>query len=588
MSEQLLEDHHDNGGDGAYRCGERDPRLREDDVFKVEDKLLRDKGRACQEEDGSELWDCDKSLAVAFSGGGVRSGAFMSGVLWALAEQGHLRNVTHLSAVSGGTQASASYASFILRRPRLPGESIDRWHCRIVSDLIQRSQRNAGYILSFAGNLWKTPDDGSSPVPRIFDGFLFIAVILSILIGAPVLFFTFYIVLGTFFLETMYGGALRSLFCGDFLPGHAKAGEALGFQEIAGWLIVSLRRTIIAQISIIILKPLFRKSGPHYRRYLVWQSLWYFSRFVFFVILMIFITLIMAYWAQTYEYSKYTYTPLPVKRWCIEYVDKQAFFTRSHGEQLCSDSIINFPSVNADNATAWYEMPGIRAMLANWTDEIKNHPHEPQEITNEEREFGVLLVTMLINVGVISALFAVLKIEIFMNGLALLLWPVLFIWFSSALLRWKTYGPITGQTFLYTIPYTDQNWNSFFVCSMLLAGTLLPFFNKLHRFVHEYFRVCLKKAFYADGLDAPVAEVAAHPRIPLLLFGTTLNDYLHPIDELPYSEFCITPFHMGCGRTQYLPTPPWMTLSKLMTLSCAAIDGLVLTKLRAQGKQIRI
>ncbi|CAE7573041.1 unnamed protein product [Symbiodinium natans] len=36
---------------------------------------------------------------------------------------------------------------------------------------------------------------------------------------------------------------------------------------------------------------------------------------------------------------------------------------------------------------------------------------------------------------------------------------------------------------------------------------------------------------------------------------------------------------MGCERTKFLRNPKWMTLSKCMTLSCAAIDGFVLTQI---------
>lgn len=46
--------------------------------------------------------DASEPFSVAFGGGGVRSGAFCCGVLWALAETNRLAHVTHLSSVSGG------------------------------------------------------------------------------------------------------------------------------------------------------------------------------------------------------------------------------------------------------------------------------------------------------------------------------------------------------------------------------------------------------------------------------------------------------------------------------------------------------
>ena len=54
-------------------------------------------------------------VAIAFSGGGVRAASFASGLLWALAEKGVMKHVSHLSAVSG----VAAYAYLHAQYPRL-------------------------------------------------------------------------------------------------------------------------------------------------------------------------------------------------------------------------------------------------------------------------------------------------------------------------------------------------------------------------------------------------------------------------------------------------------------------------------------
>ncbi|CAE7573029.1 unnamed protein product [Symbiodinium natans] len=120
---------------GLNRC------LEERDVFAEEEALLQPRrergvpgaGQILPSERERGLED----FAVAFGGGGVRSGAFCSGALWALAEAGRLRHVTHLSSVSGGSIAASGFASFLVARQptgiQVQGketepEATDRWY----------------------------------------------------------------------------------------------------------------------------------------------------------------------------------------------------------------------------------------------------------------------------------------------------------------------------------------------------------------------------------------------------------------------------------------------------------------------------
>ncbi|CAK0887328.1 unnamed protein product, partial [Prorocentrum cordatum] len=147
---------------------------------------------------------------------------------------------------------------------------------------------------------------------------------------------------------------------------------------------------------------------------------------------------------------------------------------------------------------------------------------------------------------------------------------------------WRAFGPITSQQLLPKVatPYSRESWTALVDWSVALAVLLLPLFSKLHRFVHDYFRVSLLRAFYCDGKDVPMEDVKNCPRAPVLLFGTVLNDFQRPEDDDPHAVFVLTQHAVGCERTKFIPTPEWLTLSKCMTLSSAAIDGLVLTKIK--------
>jgi len=55
----------------------------------------------------------DKTVGLAFSGGGIRSATFHLGVLQALAEYGLLKQVDYLSTVSGGGYIGSWLARWI-------------------------------------------------------------------------------------------------------------------------------------------------------------------------------------------------------------------------------------------------------------------------------------------------------------------------------------------------------------------------------------------------------------------------------------------------------------------------------------------
>eukprot|EP00439_Symbiodinium_sp_Y106_P046059 s1411_g5.t2 len=118
-----------------------------------------------------------------------------------------LRVEGHVPAWLRGRPSTARDASVLCVRRLHRG-----FRLRVVAEFIERSQRNAGYLVSF-NNLWKAPEDDSSSVPRILDLPLMGVVVLGVLVAAPVIFCVFYVVPVSLLIEAYWGGTLRHCFC---------------------------------------------------------------------------------------------------------------------------------------------------------------------------------------------------------------------------------------------------------------------------------------------------------------------------------------------------------------------------------------
>jgi len=213
---------------------------------------------------------------------------------------------------------------------------------------------------------------------------------------------------------------------------------------------------------------------------------------------------------------------------------------------------------------------------------------DPDPSFGEERRVPFILLFFLITVlfGLVALSFKALGWGGVLRVFLVVLLPLWFIWPTTFLLQWRIFGPVTHQPLFTPLfgtqifgQYSDKAWNCFTGIFLTLAIVAMPGFNFFHRFVHIYFRVSLQRAFYCGGKDVPTPEVAKCPWSPILLFGATLNEYQRPQDDEPHCLFSLSQHAMGCERTKYLRSPQWMTLSKCMTLSCAAIDGFVLTQI---------
>ncbi|CAJ1446398.1 unnamed protein product, partial [Effrenium voratum] len=328
------------------------------------------------------------------------------------------------------------------------------------------------------------------------------------------------------------------------------------------------------------------RIGDNPKRYLHWRALVHLSSRWLVMLVLIAATVQLVFQAELWDYGKYR--ALEGKNVCAAYWKAR----KTGGGGLCSG--LWLPD---EHLLAQSRFKEFQSMIQEEEDEPLRELADQGNTTNstlqtqfkEDRKgfsFIWSFFVLTLGFGVVALSFKFLGWSgLWKVWLAVLL-PLWFIWPASFLLQWRIFGPITGQALVSPVfdtqivgKYTERAWTIFTTMSLILAVASLPLFNFLHRFVHIYFRVSLQRAFYHDGADVPVEKVAKCPFVPVLLFGATLNEFQRPENEEPHCLFSLSQHAMGCQRTNFVRCPQWMTLSKCMTLSCAAIDGFVLTQI---------
>jgi len=163
-------------------------------------------------------------IGVGFSGGGVRAASFACGVLRALAREGLMKQVSCLSAVSGGTYATTAFTSHVLeaRGPNAyEGESLDQFYMRVVQRLEGRMCHNIGYLIRTRPT-WKEffrrDKDGSGQLPPCCDFPNFVIRIIGSLIFSPLLLMLYVVLPISIFMNVKNGMLLQASFCDPYFP----------------------------------------------------------------------------------------------------------------------------------------------------------------------------------------------------------------------------------------------------------------------------------------------------------------------------------------------------------------------------------
>eukprot|EP01062_Namystynia_karyoxenos_P083503 TRINITY_DN9608_c0_g6_i1.p1 TRINITY_DN9608_c0_g6~~TRINITY_DN9608_c0_g6_i1.p1 ORF type:complete len:976 (+),score=282.44 TRINITY_DN9608_c0_g6_i1:78-2930(+) len=519
------------------------------------------------------------TFALAFGGGGVRAAAFDCGALWALSDRGMLGAVTHLGAVSGGSYAAAAYATH-LRAALGDGEPMA--HRRAVSGTVLRFQRNVGYLVSCEPPLWAPRPDGSAKCPcwprwqpRGLDGPALGLLIIMMLCTSPTLYLTFVAFPFAQAADWLAGASLRSNFCAAALglPSDAVASEAwFDWWTTWAYLFAVAACGVVALAIGTVAVP---RRPPRFRLFLYWhESRRLVTRLSLLVVATGLVTLLTR-WAQQLQWSDSELAHAGTnttrnRAACISYIRGHA----GGNTTICGDW-------HTSDFTLWYESEPFRN---EWNT---SEPVPPFSVgATADASLGYLLLFLCLGCLAVGAW----GLAFGLNWLGPLIafWAPLFgAYITAVVTQWKVYGPVTGQPLAWdAISYSDNAWRVAITTACAVAVVLLPLYGVIFRFVHWYFRTRLCRAFFHDGQDAPLASFAAQlsepvpgdPRMPVFLFGATLNDFRRPTDPEGQnsSTFVFTPHTMGGERVGYVALPQWFNISRAVAISGAAVDALIL------------
>jgi len=78
--------------------------------------------------------------------------------------------------------------------------------------------------------------------------------------------------------------------------------------------------------------------------------------------------------------------------------------------------------------------------------------------------------------------------------------PLGLILIIACLLKWRIFGPVTHETLLLGLfPFSSDIWKVSACCLLLAALVTRPFYTVLSSVFHRYYRLSLRKAFFAEG-----------------------------------------------------------------------------------------
>eukprot|EP00927_Polykrikos_kofoidii_P006378 TRINITY_DN12587_c0_g2_i1.p1 TRINITY_DN12587_c0_g2~~TRINITY_DN12587_c0_g2_i1.p1 ORF type:complete len:964 (-),score=101.65 TRINITY_DN12587_c0_g2_i1:25-2916(-) len=469
-------------------------------------------------------------FSLALSGGGIRAAAFHCGVLWRLASKGILKDIEHLSLVSGGAYVGTSYISFLLAGmteagtgqanggPSCTDEDINRWHLNVVWKMIDRMQTNSGFFIRFVSDpvlsVGSRPWLGSvvSLVSILFFSHVFSPVSNFLLVAVPL----------STAVNKFAGKALRDAYCSN--------NTELMTQVRVSVQIVFAMFALIAFCQVM-LSYLGRHHKSHNQaRRSEWVGRW--MRLLFSV------RSLMSCWATLI---------------CVIVFLGAACLGIQHLWQEKTGGCPKFHAVPRQRswrvmslwaiANVWVIMLGILGSTLRWS----------------------FLFIRIHHVG----------------GILAVMWAT---FMTVYLCAWRSF---TEPDVLVH----DKRWRAIMVSVFCLALLLLPAYGEFRRLVHVYYRRCLRKAFYHNGEDMPLIAAQGVSLCPNIIVAATLVDYcrLDNVDDTThYSEFFFTQRCMGGDRTGFIDMPGGLSLATVMAISGAATDAFLLTKLNAVWVRITL
>lgn len=537
-------------------------------------------------------------IGLAVSGGGTRAAAFHCGVLWALADAGLLKDVTQMSAVSGGAYTAGSYMSHLFHLSSEASEfpSLDAWYQHVMTRTVLRMQRNINYIVDISPNrLFRLPrpedpeEAGSSVLPRILDLPLFILTLAISIMLPPIL-----LVINTVWpivlhIDMYHGEQLRSVWCDP-------QSNPMTDPWVSDWLMNRLIKAacfFLAALGLNIISWVglcHPKNGT--KKSLVCRSIRHCVERFAIVFLAYSLLIPGIYFVQGYSWGSATMGPIwnspdqmqLVRALCHRYVDNAQNFPIG---AVCSDqNFAEYPWFEGEQASLYHNY--------SWVAEHATAPHgmsldtgsplesferstaDPSWIHSQWASWWLIVTTFTVIVLVFIG-------GTLMKWVATLLIPIGYLYLITIVARWRVYGPITGQML---IPYVKSSRYSaelsmtFFTSCLVMAFITLPVYDTVLRLMHLYYRRALKHAFFFGGKDVSCASIATCPFCPNMLLAGCMHDYKKPGEKsAPFCQFTISSLFLGCPRTGFFFTPSQARLAHLLTVAGAATDASLLIEM---------
>lgn len=524
-------------------------------------------------------------IGVCFSGGGLRAASFDCGVLWKLGELGLLKDVDHLSAVSGGGYTGSAYVSHVAAQDGAPSpDEADGWYGLAVAQLITRMQDNIGYLVTTSHSLLKSPGkQRGGAYGRIFDVPAFMAVLIGMPIGNVLTFIIFWAMPLASFINLNHGHSMRAYLCSktsddgyQWFPGLALFGCITSFFL---WMCL---KVVDNQCPV-------RTDPPRHERWLVHQCSKIFLSRLALISLVYGVLVVGAMAMQQYDYGR-----------ANSYRDVKCACAKFYG---------------------WNE-GGY-----NWSsyDDYRDYCGDanPTPLSNN-RSFAGIFVVVVAFIFAITGLLAALGAPALLGLVARIVGPLIGILGVAYVAEWRVFGPVTHQRFVWRhMAYNAKLWSKLFFTSCALAIANLPSQHELPRTLHRFYARSLRRAFFAHAEDVPLTalrddfsedafgvrptendarvnmptgspmhergapQLIAEAASPNLILGATINEFRRPEDPSNRAQmFVLTPRAWGGKHTGYARPPRWLSLSRAMAISGAAIDGFVLSKF--QSKALRM
>eukprot|EP00633_Aureoumbra_lagunensis_P008289 CAMPEP_0197310304 /NCGR_PEP_ID=MMETSP0891-20130614/8905_1 /TAXON_ID=44058 ORGANISM="Aureoumbra lagunensis, Strain CCMP1510" /NCGR_SAMPLE_ID=MMETSP0891 /ASSEMBLY_ACC=CAM_ASM_000534 /LENGTH=1007 /DNA_ID=CAMNT_0042795887 /DNA_START=101 /DNA_END=3124 /DNA_ORIENTATION=+ len=544
-------------------------------------------------------------IGICFAGGGVRAASFDCGFLWKLGELGLLKDIDVVSAVSGGGYTASAYISHVAGSETMPptndsdAKVLDAWYLLAVCQLIIRFQDNIGYLVTTSHSLFFSGGKkrGGTVFGRIFD----IPAFTAIIIGMPIAnIFTFIIFWGlplARVLDLNHGRSMRAYLC-------SRTNNYYWFPSFAIFLMVIAFILYLALIALERLAPsLVALDKPRHDAWLFHRATKVVCSRTALLALVYGVLVCGCMGMEQYDYGR-AYQRDAVKCACASFY-------------------------------GWDVYDWSYQLYENTCDS------ESRPLSNH-RSFAQAFVLTVLFFFACAGLVAILGAPSLLGLVARIVGPLIGILVVAYVSGWRVFGPVTRQRLIWqNLPYNSKLWSILFFISCALAIAHLPSQHELPRTLHRFYARSLRRSFFKDGQDVPLGALrddfddhdvlqkrqseaalkmpstdsssespdledggpqresrslpqragamTTEAATPTLVLGATINEFRRPekADERG-QMFSMTPRGWGGTHTGYAKPPRWLTLSRAMAISGAAVDGFVLNAFESKALRLAL